>query len=201
MATNAGPHEVAAQRRALGTLDATVLVLANVVGVGIFLTPAGVAALAPTPAWYFVLWACGGAIALAGALSYAELGAALPEAGGEYVYLREAYGPLWAFLQAWASFLVTFSGAIAAIAVGMAEYGLRAAGSAAAGAPLPAPAVRAVAVAAVAGLTVLNGIGVKASSRFQNALAGVTLAAIGLLLVLGFGGGRGSLTHFTMAAA
>jgi APA family basic amino acid/polyamine antiporter len=201
MATNAGPHEVAAQRRALGTLDATVLVLANVVGVGIFLTPAGVAALARTPAWYFVLWACGGAIALAGALSYAELGAALPEAGGEYVYLREAYGPLWAFLQAWASFLVTFSGAIAAIAVGMAEYGLRAAGSAAAGAPLPAPAVRAVAVAAVAGLTVLNGIGVKASSRFQNALAGVTLAAIGLLLVLGFGGGRGSLTHFTMAAA
>jgi APA family basic amino acid/polyamine antiporter len=188
------------QRRALGTLDATVLVLANVVGVGIFLTPASVAALARTPAWYFMLWAVGGAIALAGALSYAELGAALPEAGGEYVYLREAYGPLWAFLHAWASFLVTFSGAIAAIAVGMAEYGLRAAGSAAAGAPLPGSAVRGVAIAAVVGLTVLNGIGVKASSRVQNVLTGLTLAAIGSLLLLGFGGGRGSLAHFTAPA-
>ena len=77
MPMTSDPGDRAPQRRTLGTLDATVLVVASVVGVGIFLTPAGVAALAPTPAWYFGLWACGGAIALAGALSYAELGAAL----------------------------------------------------------------------------------------------------------------------------
>lgn len=178
-------------------LDATVLVVANVVGVGIFLTPASVAALARTPAWYFGLWLCGGAIALAGAVSYAELGAALPEAGGEYVYLREAYGPLWAFLHAWASFLVTFSGAIAAIAVGVAEYGLRALAPTPPDTALPPSAVRAVAIAAVLGLTLLNWLGAKASARFQRALTGLTLVAIGLLLALGFGGGRGSLRHLT----
>lgn len=188
------------QRRALSTVDATVLVVANVVGVGIFLTPAGVAALARTPAWYFALWACGGAIALAGALSYAELGAALPQAGGEYVYLREAYGPLCAFLHAWASFVVTFSGAVAAIAVGVGEYGLRAVALAPPGTPLPPSAVRAAAIAAVLGLTGLNWLGVKASARFQNGLAGLTWAAMGLLLVLGLAGGRGSLAHFAPGA-
>ena len=196
-----GTVDQAAQRRTLTTLDATVLVVSNVVGVGIFLTPAGVAGLAPTPVWYFGLWLCGGIIALAGALSYAELGAAFPEAGGEYVYLRRAYGPLWGFLYAWCSFLVTFSGAIAAIAVGLAEYLIRALGLAPTGVPPPPGTVRAVALAAVAGITLLNCVGVKASSRFQNALAGTNLAAIGLLLALGFGGGRGSAAHFTVSGA
>lgn len=189
-------REGEAQRRTLSTLDATVLVVSNVVGVGIFLTPASVAGVARTPDWYFGLWLCGGVIALAGALSYAELGAAFPAAGGEYVYLREAYGPLWAFLHAWSSFLVTFSGSIAAIAVGLAEYLLLALGLASPEVPAPAAAVRAVAVAAVAGLTLLNCVGVKATSRFQNTLTGLTLASIGLLLVLGFGSGQGSTAHF-----
>lgn len=189
------------ERRALGTLDATVLVVSNVVGVGIFLTPAAVAALAGRPGWYFALWLCCGVIALAGALSYAELGAALPQAGGEYVYLREAYGPIWGFLHAWSSFLVTLSGAIAAIGVGVAEYGLRALGLAPAGAALPLPLVRGAAIGAVLGVTLLNWVGVKASSRFQNALTGLTLCSIGLSLALGFGSGRGSLAHFFPPAA
>ncbi len=193
---SADPNEAGAQRRTLGTLDATVLVVSNVVGVGIFLTPASVAALAGRPVWYFVLWLCGGAIALAGALSYAELGAALPRAGGEYVYLREAYGPLWGFLHAWCSFLVTLSGAIAVIAVGVAEYGIRALGAAPPGAAPPLALVRGIAVAAVLGLSLLNWVGVRASSRFQNVLTGITMGSIGLLVSLGFAGGRGSLAHF-----
>jgi APA family basic amino acid/polyamine antiporter len=194
MPMGAGGNEVGGQRRALRTMDATVLVVSNVVGVGIFLAPAGVAALAGRAGWYFALWLCGGAIALAGALSYAELAAALPRAGGEYVYLREAYGPLWGFLHAWCSFLVTLSGAIAAIAVGVAEYGLRAMGLARNGAPA-APA-RGLAIGAVLGLTLLNWMGIRASSRFQNGLTAITLGAIGLLLGLGFASGRGSVRHF-----
>jgi basic amino acid/polyamine antiporter, APA family len=196
VAVIAQPAGPGGQPRVLGTMDATVLVVANVVGVGIFLTPAGVAALARTPGWYFALWALGGAIALAGALSYAELGAALPEAGGEYVYLREAYGPLWAFLHVWSGFLVTFSGAIAAISVGAAEYGLRVLGLVPPGAPLPSGVVRVTALALVLSLTLLNCVGVKASSRFQNTLAGLTLGAMVLLVASGFAGGRGSAAHF-----
>lgn len=190
-----------AQRRALTTLDATVLVISNVVGVGIFLTPASVAGWAPSPLAYFGLWICGGIIALAGALSYAELGAAFPQAGGEYVYLRQAYGSLWGFLYAWCSFLVTLSGAIAAIAMGLAEYVIRALSLAPPGIPPPGATVRVVALGSVAALTLLNGVGVKASSRFQNALTAMTLAAIALLMSLGFGGGRGSAAHFGLPGA
>ncbi len=201
MAMRADVNDAGGERRALSAVDATVLVVSNVVGVGIFLAPGSVATLAGRPAWYFALWLGGGAIALAGALSYAELGAALPRAGGEYVYLREAYGPLWGFLYAWCSFLVTLSGAIAAIAVGVAEYGIRAVGGAPAGATPPLALVRGVGVAVVLGLSLLNWLGVKASSRFQNVLTGITLASIGLLVSLGFAGGRGSLAHFTARPA
>jgi APA family basic amino acid/polyamine antiporter len=98
-------------QRALGARTATLIIVANTVGSGIFTTSGFVARDVGSPAWLMGLWLAGGLIALAGALSYAELGAAMPEAGGEYVYLREAYGPFVAYLTGWTSFFIGFSGA------------------------------------------------------------------------------------------
>ena len=111
-----------ALRRALGAGTATLVVVANTIGSGIFTTSGFVAREVHSPAWLIGLWFAGGVIALAGALSYAELGAAMPEAGGEYVYLREAYGTFVANLTGWTSFFIGFSGAIAASALAFAGY-------------------------------------------------------------------------------
>src|SRR5207244_7213748 len=108
--------------RRLSALDGAALVVSNVVGVGIFTTPGIVAALAPNPIAILALWVAGGVLALAGAGAYAELAALRPHAGGEYVYLRDAFGPLFGFLTGWTSFVAGFSGAMAAGAVGFAAY-------------------------------------------------------------------------------
>src|SRR2546426_4748432 len=100
--------------RHLGPLDAAAIVISNVIGVGIFITPGFVATLLPNRTAMLGVWIVGGALAFAGALAYAELAARRPEAGGEYVYLRESYGSLAAFLTGWTSFVAGFSGAIAA---------------------------------------------------------------------------------------
>ena len=106
----------------LGPWDSAAILISNVVGVGIFTTPGIVAALVPHPWAILGLWLAGGALAFAGCLAYAELGSLRPRSGGEYVYLREAFGPLAGFLTGWISFVAGFSGAIAAGAVAFAEY-------------------------------------------------------------------------------
>jgi APA family basic amino acid/polyamine antiporter len=108
--------------RRLGPLDGAVIVVSNVIGVGIFTTPGFVATLLPNKAAMLAVWAIGGALAFAGAFAYAELAARRPQAGGEYVYLRESFGGLAAFLAGWTSFVAGFSGAIAAGAVGATAY-------------------------------------------------------------------------------
>jgi len=108
--------------RRLGPVDAAAVVIANVVGVGIFTTPAFVATIVPNPQALLGVWVCGGALAFAGSLAYAELAARRPLAGGEYVYVRESFGDLAAFLTGWTSFVAGFSGAIAAGAVGVTVY-------------------------------------------------------------------------------
>src|SRR5215472_12358799 len=108
---NPGPGGL--QRR-LGHLDAAAIVISNVIGGGIFFVPVIVAQLVPRPSALLGAWAVGGALAFAGAMAYAELGAMRPHAGGEYVYIRDAYGSLAAFLTGWTSFIAGFSGAIAA---------------------------------------------------------------------------------------
>lgn len=108
--------------RALDPLDAAALLVSNVIGVGIFTVPGIVAQMVPNPWVILGLWLLGGALAFAGSLAYAELGALRPRAGGEYVYLREAFGPLAGFMTGWISFVAGFSGAIAAGAVALAEY-------------------------------------------------------------------------------
>jgi len=108
--------------RAIGPVAATLLVIGGIIGSGIFLTTGLMAASLPSPALILTAWALGGLFALAGALSYAELAAMFPRAGGVYVYLREAFGPLPAFLYGWAMLLVALSGGVAAVAVGFADY-------------------------------------------------------------------------------
>jgi APA family basic amino acid/polyamine antiporter len=108
--------------RAIGPATATLLVIGGIIGSGIFLTTGIMAAALPSPVLILVAWAAGGLFALAGALSYAELAAMYPRAGGVYVYLREAFGSLPAFLYGWAMLLVALSGGVAAVAVGFADY-------------------------------------------------------------------------------
>src|SRR6266852_953899 len=109
-------------RRELGPWAAAAIVVGTVIGSGIFLVPKTMIQRVGSVEIVFAVWVVGGLLSLAGALSYAELAAAMPEAGGEYVYLREAYGPLWGFLYAWTQMWVARSGAMAILATGFFYY-------------------------------------------------------------------------------
>src|SRR4029077_20491393 len=115
------PDVVTLERR-LGPLDAAAIVVSNVIGGGIFFVPIIVAQMVPRASLTIAVWVAGGALACAGAMAYAELAAVRPRAGGEYVYLLEAFGPLAGFLSGWTSFVAGFSGAIAAGALAFADY-------------------------------------------------------------------------------
>jgi APA family basic amino acid/polyamine antiporter len=108
--------------RRLGAFDSTMMMVGIVIGSGIFLITGLMATSLPSATWVLFSWGAGGFLILAGALTYAELGASFPEAGGQYVYLREAYGPMWGFLFGWKMFLVNMTGSIAALGVAFAEY-------------------------------------------------------------------------------
>ena len=108
--------------RAIGLRSGVLFVLGSVIGSGIFLTTGVMAASLPSPALLLLAWVCGGLVAMTGGLTYAEMAAMYPRSGGVYVYLREAFGPMLAFLYGWAALLIFFSGGIAAVAVGFAEY-------------------------------------------------------------------------------
>src|SRR5436305_6492115 len=116
-----GPEaEGSALRRRLGLGSAAAVVVGEVIGIGIFVTPAGMARSLGSPAWLLAVWLAMGAVSLAGALCFGWLAARFPEAGGSYVYLREAFGPRPAFLYGWMSLLVTDPGLTALFASGMA---------------------------------------------------------------------------------
>ena len=106
-ATPAAPEEL---RRGLNLWDTTFLVLGLVLGGGIFLTPSSIAQAIPAPNWILAAWLIGGLLSFAGGLVYAELGAMMPQAGGMYLYIREAFGPLPAFLYAWVAYFVILAG-------------------------------------------------------------------------------------------
>jgi APA family basic amino acid/polyamine antiporter len=108
--------------RGLGLLDSTMLVAGSMIGSGIFIVSADIARLVGSPGWLLVVWAVTGVLTLVAALSYGELAAMMPRAGGQYVYLREAYSPLWGFLYGWTLFLVIQTGTIAAVAVAFARF-------------------------------------------------------------------------------
>src|SRR6184192_4818093 len=108
--------------RGLGLLDSTMLVAGSMIGSGIFIVSSIIARQVGSPGWLLVVWMVTGSLTLTAALSYGELAAMMPKAGGQYVYLREAFSPLWGFLYGWTLFLVIQTGTIAAVAVGFARY-------------------------------------------------------------------------------
>ncbi|MEO8191145.1 MAG: amino acid permease [Acidobacteriota bacterium] len=184
--------EDAPLERALSTTDAVLVTIGATLGTGIFLTTSEIAKAVPDPRGILILWAGGGLLALAGALTYAELGAMYPRAGGQYHYVKEAYGPLFGFLYGWGSFFVMMTGGIAVLAVGFGEY---------LGAFLPffssahrlwtvplgrfgwtATGAQLAGAIAIACLTAINYAGVRAGTRFQNA---ITAAKVGSLVLLG----------------
>jgi APA family basic amino acid/polyamine antiporter len=150
-------------------------VLGSVIGSGIFLTTGVMAATLPSATLLLAAWATGGALALCGGLTYAELGAMFPKSGGVYVYLREAFGPLVAFLYGWAAFLVFWTGGIAAVSVGFAEY-LRYF--------LPAVPRAPVAVAAIVALGGINYIGVRAGNATNVVLTVAKVSGLAALPVM-----------------
>jgi basic amino acid/polyamine antiporter, APA family len=172
-------------KRELGLLDSTMINVGTMIASAIFIVPASIAAQVPGSGLMILVWVAGGLVSLLGALSVAELGAAYPEAGGQYAYLREAYGPLWAFLYGWANFLVINPASIAAIAVGFARYlGFFV--------PLSPLAIQGTAVLSIAGLTVLNCLGVRLGATTQNVLTFLKMGALAALITAAFvlpGGG------------
>jgi APA family basic amino acid/polyamine antiporter len=114
--------QLAAFQQKLGLFDATMLVAGSMIGSGIFIVSAGIAQDVGSTGWLLFVWVLTGVITIMGALSYAELAAMMPQAGGQYVYLREAYGPLWGFLYGWTCFLVIQTGFIAAVSVAFAKF-------------------------------------------------------------------------------
>src|ERR1043165_8901204 len=168
-------HQPALRRR-LGLFDATMLVMGGIIGSGIFVNPA-VVARNTDGLWTVGIWLVGGLIAIAGAFVYAELAARRPEVGGQYAYLRDAWGPMPAFLYGWALLLVIQSGGMAAVAITFARYFLELSDW-----PL---ADGAVAAAALALLTAINCLGVRAGSNVQSALMVLKILAIVALVFCG----------------
>ncbi|GLQ95609.1 APC family permease [Dyella mobilis] len=172
--------------RRLGIWDGAAIVVGGVIGGGIFRTPATVAERTASGLPLLALWAIGGLLTLTGVLCYAELGARRPQAGGIYIYLREAFGPLPAFLFGWTMALINYPGSVAAVATTFADYACRAAG-------LPGLWVKPFAVGAIAFIVGVNFFGIRAGAWMQNLFTVLKLAAITMLIVVGLAMAHGHL--------
>jgi basic amino acid/polyamine antiporter, APA family len=169
---------VPAPKRQLGLFDATMIVMGGIVGAGIFANPSEVAHRVHTPALILGAWTLGGLLALFGAFIWAELATRLPGAGGQYLYLREAWHPAVAFVYGWVLLLVTQTGGMAAVAVTFALYFRRLTGV--------AWSDSAIAAAVLLGLTAINCFGARAGSNVQSALMVLKIGAIAALVAIGF---------------
>jgi len=191
--------------RKLGLFPLTNIVIANMIGAGIFTTSGLLMGDLHNPVVMLALWLVGGLVALCGALSYGELGAAIPHAGGEYAFLSRLYHPVLGFLSGWVSFFVGFSAPIAASAIGFSEYLTRAFPGLLHPGLFPGAAEAAVmkklyAVLIIAAFTFLHTRGLEAGARVQNALTGLKILLIVGLVAAGFAVGKGSFAHLTAAA-
>jgi APA family basic amino acid/polyamine antiporter len=166
--------------RRLGLFSGTMSVIGGIIGSGIFLNPAIVAQRVGTAGATLAVWVGGGVVALIGAFVYGELGQRRPQVGGGYAYLREAFGPLPAFLYAWALLLIMAPGAIAAVAVTFANYTAALVG-------FPPSMARPVAVGAILLLTVINCLGVTFGAVTQNVFTLLKLAALAMVIIAGVG--------------
>ena len=177
-------------KRDLNLFDLTMIAIGSSIGSGIFLTPALVAHALPSPLWILGVWFAGGVMALCGALTFAELGAMLPRAGGVYVFLTEAYGGLVGFLYGWAYFLVANTGALAALAIGFSTYfGYFV--------PLSETGTLVVAIVGIIVVTIINVLGVKAGGVFSDLFTVLKLLGIAILVTVGLGWGSSSTTDFS----
>jgi APA family basic amino acid/polyamine antiporter len=196
-------------QRALGLFDATMIVIGSMIGSGIFITSAESARLVGAPGWLLVAWCLAGVLTITGALSCAELAAAFPRAGGQYVFLRNAYGPAVGFLFGWALFTVIQSGTIAAVAVAFASFlGVLVPAVSATRYVVPPIALGAsgyavslsteqlTALLSILLLTALNTRGLKLGTRLQNGATVAKIAALAALIILGL-----SLGHHSTSAA
>ena len=180
--------------RVLGLTDVIGIVVGSVIGSGIFIVPATIALQLRSPLLIIAVWLVGGALTFFGALCFAELGGMYPQAGGTYVYLREAYGPLVGFLFGWTLFLVVDCGAMAALAAAFSTKYL----------PyfvaLSPAATRAVTVSFIVFLIAVNYVGVRHGANLQNLLTAIKLLAVVAVAALAFLFAEGSTAHFTSPA-
>ncbi|MCS5614764.1 MAG: amino acid permease [Candidatus Marinimicrobia bacterium] len=179
-------------KRVLSLLDATMINAGGIIGSGIFMVPAAVAMFTGSASLFFMVWIAGGIVSLFGALSVAELGAAMPRAGGQYVYLSEAYGPVWGYLYGWSAIAVINTASIAAVGVAFSEY-LRFFF------PITDISIKGIAVATIVLLTIINILDVKSGARFQNLFTISKLGAIFGIIILGLvmeGGSNQNLSPF-----
>lgn len=174
-------------KRELGLFTCVLLVIGNIIGVGIFTTPGEIATALPSAGWVLLAWTVGGVLAMFGALTYAELGAMYPKAGGNYYFLKEAYGPLWGFLYGWAYTLVTSAGTIALLAIGFGEY---------LGIPTGTVTSKIFSIVVVVLLMFLNVRDVKLGAGVMDVITSLKVVAMLLLVGFGFVLGHGNTTHF-----
>lgn len=198
-------------RRELGVWASVSIVVGTVIGSGIFLVPADMVRHVGSPLLVLAVWVVGGFLSMAGALSYAELAAAMPEAGGEYVYLREAYGRLWGFIYGWTHLLVAKSGSIATLATAFFLYlahfwpalervfyviplpigpG---------GGPLELRYGQLLAAGVILTLAAVNYLGVRFGGGVQVVVTVAKLGLIAAIIVIGLGSGAGSLDNYSSA--
>jgi APA family basic amino acid/polyamine antiporter len=189
-------------RRDLSLWGAVAIVIGTVIGSGIFLVPRAMVLRVGTPSMVFVVWVFGGILSLSGALSYAELAAAMPEAGGEYVYLREAYGPIWGCLYGWTQMWVAKSGSIATLATGFFYYLTSFFPSldgvfytvplplGAHGAPLDLRYGQLFAMGLILFLAVVNYFGVKLGGEIQITVTAIKVLLIAFIIVAGLAFGK-----------
>jgi APA family basic amino acid/polyamine antiporter len=178
-------NETIGLKRCLGIFSCTMLVVGNMIGVGIFVTPGSIAARLPSSGLIFLAWIVGAFLAICGALAYAELGAAYPFAGGNYVFLREAYSPLWGFLYGWTAAFITQAGTVAVLAIGFTKYA--------------GISSTALSLASGIGLIVffglLNYIGVQVGAAALDLITFLKILSIGVLVGAGAAWGHGSFSH------
>jgi len=198
--------------RKIGLFDSTMIIIGIVVGSGIFLTTGIIAEKIPSASLILLAWTAGGLLTLAGALTYAELGASMPEAGGQYVYLREAYGSLAGFLFGWVLFSVYMTGGIAALAAAFAEYFGRFFPTLSTKHIIFSEVInffsyriklslsfgQLVGVAVIVILSLFNFIGLGWGKAIQNLLTIVKIGALAAIIILGFSIGKGTAPDFSI---
>jgi APA family basic amino acid/polyamine antiporter len=198
-------------RRELNFTHTTAIVVANMIGTGIFTTTGFLAGDLGRPSLVLGIWVAGALVAVAGCLCYSEMGVNLPESGGEYIFLREAWGPVWGFLSGWISFFAGFAAPIAAAALAFSEYfahffpSFAVLGSAPSAGGYarwfhPGPG-QWLAVGIVVVFSAINVVGLRPAARVQNLLTGLKLGVLLLFLGFAFTVGRGSTAHFSQVAA